>query len=150
MQAKGEERLPEELCATGIEGLDEVLNGGFQCHRFYLVQGDPGVGKTTLALQFLLQGANNGEKSLYITLSESKEEIEQVAKSHGLSLERLHIIDLSALETEMGVKQQSTLFHPSEVELQDTVELLKKHVERIRPVRVAFDSLSELRLLSEM
>jgi circadian clock protein KaiC len=150
VQSKGGSSSTQELCATGIEGLDEILGGGLPCHRFYLVEGDPGVGKTTLALQFLLTGAHRGEKCLYITLSESKEEIEQVAHSHGLSLDGLHIVELSALEEEMGSKKQNTLFHPSEVELQDTVEILKKHIERIQPSRVAFDSLSELRLMAEV
>lgn len=138
------------LCPTGIQGLDEILGGGLPSHRFYLVEGDPGVGKTTLALQFLLEGVRVGEKCLYITLSESKEEIEQVASSHGFSLEGIHIVELSGLEAEIGSKKQNTLFHPSEVELQDTVETLKKHVERIQPARVAFDSLSELRLMADM
>ncbi|HWN96978.1 MAG TPA: ATPase domain-containing protein [Methylomirabilota bacterium] len=138
------------LCPTGIEGLDEVLNGGLPRHRFYLLEGDPGVGKTTLALQFLLEGVQAGEKCLYITLSESKDEIEQVARSHGWSLESIHIVDLSALEKEMGAKKTNTLFHPSEVELHDTVEILKKYIDRIQPVRVVFDSLSELRLMAEM
>lgn len=150
MQSQGGLSSTDELCPTGIQGLDEVLGGGLPAHRFYLVEGSPGVGKTTLALQFLLEGARVGEKCLYITLSESKEEIEQIARSHGLSLEALHIVELSALESEIGSKKQNTLFHPSEVELQDTVEILQKHVERIQPSRVAFDSLSELRLMAEM
>ena len=138
-----------ELCPTGIEGLDDILGGGLPRNRFYLLQGDPGTGKTTLALQFLLNGAARGEKCLYITLSESKEEIEQVARSHGWSLEPLSIIELSALTAEMGERKSGTLFHPSEVELQDTVDVLKKHIERIQPSRVVFDSLSELRLMAE-
>jgi len=150
VQSQGGSSSAGKLCPTGIQGLDEVLGGGLPCHRFYLVEGDPGVGKTTLALQFLLEGARAGEKCLYITLSESKEEIEQVARSHGFSLDALQIIELSALEAEMGTKKQNTLFHPSEVELQDTVEILKNHVDRIQPTRVAFDSLSELRLMAEM
>jgi circadian clock protein KaiC len=150
VHSQGESRPAEALCPTGIEGLDEILGGGLPAHRFYLVEGDPGVGKTTLALQFLLEGARAGEKCLYITLSESKEEIEQVARSHGLSLDALHIVELSSVEAELGSRKQNTLFHPAEVELQDTVEILKQHVERIRPSRVAFDSLSELRLMAEI
>jgi circadian clock protein KaiC len=138
-----------ELCQTGIAGLDDVLNGGLPLNRFYLLEGDPGVGKTTLALQFLLAGTRKGEKCLYITLSESKEEIEQVARSHGWSLDDLDIVELSGLEKEMVRKTTNTLFHPSEVELQNTVELLKSHVERVQPARIAFDSLSELQLLAE-
>jgi circadian clock protein KaiC len=150
VQSQGGSDSSGELCPTGIQGLDEILGGGLPRHRLYLVEGDPGVGKTTLALQFLLEGAREGEKCLYITLSESKEEIEQVARSHGFSLDALHIVELSALEAEIGGKKQNTLFHPSEVELEDTVEILKRHVDRIQPSRVAFDSLSELRLMAEM
>jgi circadian clock protein KaiC len=147
---KQEVETQDEVCPTGVEGLDEILGGGLPRHRFYLLEGPPGAGKTTLALQFLLTGARNGETCLYITLSESKDEVEQVARSHGWSLDNLHVIELSALEAEMGERKQSTMFHPSEVELLDTVEVLKKHVERVRPSRIAFDSLSELRLLAEM
>lgn len=138
-----------ELCSTGVAGLDEVLNGGLPRNRFYLLEGDPGVGKTTMALQFLLEGQRLGERCLYVTLSESKEEIEQVAHSHGWSMEGVAVVELSLLEKEMKRKTTNTLFHPSEVELQDTVELLKSHIERVQPARVAFDSLSELRLLAE-
>jgi circadian clock protein KaiC len=136
-------------CSMGIPGLDEILQGGLPANRFYLVQGDPGVGKTTMALQFLLEGARKGEKSLYITLSETKDELLAVAESHGWDLDRIDIFELSAIEDQIINDSQNTLFHPMEVELTHTVDLLLKEVDRINPVRVVFDSLSEIRLLSQ-
>lgn len=140
---------PRPQCSFGIPGLDAILLGGIPANRFYLIQGDPGVGKTTLALQFLLEGARKGEKGLYITLSETKDELEAVADSHGWDLEVLEIIELSAVEDQIINDAQNTLFHPVEVELTQTVDLLLKEVERINPTRVVFDSLSEIRLLSQ-
>src|SRR5258708_33482392 len=136
-------------CSTGIPGLDEILGGGLPASRLYLVQGSPGAGKTTLALQFLLEGLKTGEKGLYISLSETKEELYSVAKSHGWSLDDLSIIELSAIEPQLTRDQENTFFHPSEIELNKTTRLLSEEVERVRPARIAFDSLSELRLLSE-
>ena len=136
-------------CSLGIAGLDEILLGGLPADRFYLIQGDPGAGKTTLALQFLLEGARKGEKGLYITLSETRDELLSVAESHGWSLDPLDIIELSAVEDRIVRDSQNTLFHPVEVELAETVDLLLKEVERINPARVVFDSLSEIRLLAQ-
>jgi circadian clock protein KaiC len=135
--------------ATGISGLDEILNGGLPPRRLYLIQGAPGCGKTTLALQFLLTGARDGEKVLYISLSETREEVEQVAVSHGWDLNLIEIIELSAIDEQLAARSQNTLFHASEVELTETTKLLLDAVERVNPTRVAFDSLSELRLLSQ-
>jgi circadian clock protein KaiC len=134
---------------TGISGLDHILDGGFPPNRLYLLEGNPGAGKTTLALQFLLQGAASGEKALYVSLSETREEVEQVARSHGWSLEKLEIIELSALKEKIELEAQNTLFHPSEVELTETTKFLLDKVGAINPQRVAFDSLSELRLLAQ-
>ncbi|HMJ88209.1 MAG TPA: ATPase domain-containing protein [Candidatus Acidoferrum sp.] len=134
---------------TGIAGLDTVLRGGLPPNRVYLAEGSPGVGKTTLALQFLLEGMRRGEKVLYIALSESKEEIEAVAKSHGWSLHGMDILEISALENQLRIKDTGTLFHPSEVELQNLVKALLDTIDRLQPARVAFDSLSELRILSD-
>lgn len=143
-------RAPDHAkVATGISGLDEVLNGGFPPRRLYLIQGEPGCGKTTLALQFLLTGAKKGEKVLYISLSETREEVEEVARSHGWPLEQLEIVELSAIDEQLGAQAQNTLFHAAEVELTETTKLLLDAVDRVNPTRVAFDSLSELRLLSQ-
>jgi circadian clock protein KaiC len=138
-----------DICPTGIAGLDHILHGGFPRHRLYMVQGDPGVGKTTLALQFLLEGVRDGEKGLYITLSETKDELMAVAKSHGWNLDSLGILELSSMEEQMLADSQNTLFHPSEVELMQTVRVVLDHVERLQPDRLVIDSLSEFRLLSQ-
>jgi circadian clock protein KaiC len=134
---------------TGITGLDHILCGGLPGNRLYLVEGTPGSGKTTLALQFLLNGAAAGERCLYITLSETQQELDEVARSHGWSLDSLEIVELSALDEKIAAEAQSTLFHPSEVELTETTKFLLDAVERIKPQRVAFDSCSELRLLAQ-
>src|SRR5687768_14177241 len=134
--------------ATGIEGFDDVLGGGFSSHRLYLIEGVPGSGKTTLALQFLMEGAQHGEPVLYITLSETEEELRQVAASHGWSLEGITIRELVPSEESLRPDEQYTMFHPSEVELSETTKTILADVERVKPTRVAFDSLSELRLLA--
>jgi circadian clock protein KaiC len=134
---------------TGISGLDDILHGGLPARRLYLIEGLPGSGKTTLALQFLLNGIAAGEKSVYVTLSETRDEIEEVARSHGWSLQNLEIVELSALNETIAVEAQSTLFHPSEIELSETTKFLLEAVDRINPHRVALDSLSELRLLAQ-
>jgi len=134
---------------TGVVGLDEILAGGLPRNRIYLVQGAPGVGKTTLALQFLLTGVEKGERCLYITLSETRPEIEASALSHGWSLTNITIIELSALEQTAVLEQENTLFESSEVELQETTRRLLDHIERLEPHRVVIDSLSELRLMAQ-
>jgi circadian clock protein KaiC len=133
----------------GVEGLDDLLKGGLPANRLYLIQGSPGVGKTTLALQFLLQGADRGETGLYITLSETKEELELVAQSHGWDLSKIHLFELAAVEQKLRGESESTFFHPSEVELNRTTQTLVDEVERVKPARVIFDSLSEMRMLAE-
>ncbi|HUQ06388.1 MAG TPA: ATPase domain-containing protein [Kofleriaceae bacterium] len=137
------------LADTGIKGLDHVLNGGLPRNRVYLVEGDPGVGKTTLALQYLLTGVAKGERALYITLSETEAEIRQIADSHGWSLEGLAMFELSAIEQKRRLDAQNTIFHPSDVELTETTQAILEHVEQVQPHRVVFDSLSELRLLAQ-
>lgn len=133
---------------TGIVGLDHVLGGGFPRNRMYLVEGDPGSGKTTLALQFLLAGVRQGEPGVYATLSETEEELRDVARSHGWSLEGITICDLQTSEESLKADSQYTLFHPAEVELSETTRTVLEAVERVRPARVVFDSLSEMRLLA--
>src|SRR5512143_1309012 len=136
-------------CASGIDGLDDILAGGLPSNCFYLIQGDPGSGKTTLALQFLLEGLRNGEKVFYITLSETKAELLQVAHSHGWSLDEIPLLELSAIETLLRPETQTTVFHPSEVELTKITNLVLDETRKIQPTRVVFDSLSEFRLIAE-
>jgi len=140
---------PTSLAATGIVGLDDVLRGGLQRNRLYLVEGDPGAGKTTLALQFLMEGARLGEPGLYVTLSETKEELLAVAASHGFSLDGIQICELITMEEAMRAQAENTIFHPSEIELGQTTRSVLAEVERIHPRRLAFDSLSEMRLLAQ-
>ena len=137
-----------QLASTGIQGLDEVLGGGFTRGRLYLIEGSPGAGKTTIALQFLLEGIRIGERGLYITLSESRQELDSVAASHGWSLEGAHIFEVAASAEMLKGDQQYTVFHPSDVELTETTRGIRDMVDTIRPHRVVFDSLSELRLLA--
>ncbi len=141
--------LADERCPSGVEGLDDILAGGLPRAGFYLVQGDPGSGKTTLALQFLLEGLRRGEKVFYITLSETKRELFKVARSHGWSLDKIPVLDLSAVENLLRPEAQTTVFHPSEVELTKVSQLLLDEVRKVQPARVAFDSLSEFRLMAE-
>jgi circadian clock protein KaiC len=138
----------ETIASTGIAGLDEILGGGFSPHRLYLVEGVPGSGKTTLALQFLLEGARLGEAVLYVTLSETEAELRSVAASHGWSLDGITLRELVPSEDSLRPDDQYTMFHPSEVELSETTKTILKDVERLKPARVVFDSLSELRLLA--
>jgi len=133
--------------ATGVVGLDGILGGGLPTNHLYLLDGEPGTGKTTLALQFLLEGVAKGERGLYVTLSESSAELNAVAKSHGWDLEGIEIFEQSK-DSALDIEEGYTIFHPAEVELQQTVDEVLKAVERHNPSRVAFDSLSEMRLLA--
>jgi circadian clock protein KaiC len=135
-----------ERASTGIVGLDSILGGGLPTNHLYLLDGEPGTGKTTLALQFLLEGAKIGEHGLYVTLSESRTELEGVAQSHGWRLDGIEIFELSAVDT--AAVDEYTLFHPAEVELQETVGEVLEAVKNASPERVVFDSLSEMRLLA--
>lgn len=148
MTTQGQKFQEFERADTGIAGLDEILGGGFPRSRMYLVEGDPGSGKTTLALQFLLAGVRRGEPGVYATLSETDEELRDVAHSHGWSLDGITICDLQTSEESLKADSQYTLFHPAEVELSETTRTVLEAVERVRPTRVVFDSLSEMRLLA--
>jgi circadian clock protein KaiC len=141
-------RTSSKTAPTGIAGLDDILSGGLARRRLFLVEGVPGSGKTTLALQYLQAGAQNGEPVLYITLSETEEELRAVAESHGWGLEGIQIRELTPPEAALDPDEQNTMFHPSEIELASTTKLILEDVERLRPTRVVFDSLSELRLLA--
>ena len=145
--ADGESTFADRL-KTSIAGLDEVLAGGFPANHLYLLEGEPGTGKTTLALQFLIEGAQRGEPCLYVTLSETKEELQNVAKSHGFSLDGVDIYELVPSDESLKPEAQYTIFHPSEIELSETTSQVLAEVERIQPKRVVFDSLSEMRLLA--
>lgn len=148
-----ETRVPREPAegrsSTGIPGLDDILGGGFTRDRLYLIDGDPGAGKTTLALQYLLEGTRNGEKGLYVTLSETREELNAVARSHGWSLDPIEIVELVASEKDLTSDSQLTMYHPSEVELNETTRAVLDAVHQSNPARIVFDSLSELRLLAQ-
>ncbi|MDR7040295.1 circadian clock protein KaiC [Methylobacterium sp. BE186] len=134
--------------STGIPGLNEVLGGGLTPDRLYLLEGTPGTGKTTLSLQFLLEGAARGERGLYVTLSETEDELRAAAASHGWSLADIEIYELV---NELGLDPDSeqSILHPSEIELGETVKDVIARVDDLEPARVVFDSLSELRLLAQ-
>src|SRR5688572_24423620 len=134
------------VAATGILGLDYILLGGFPRNRVYLVQGDPGVGKTTLGLQFLLEGVRAGESVLYVTLSESAAELHAVARSHGWSMDGIHIYEQLVGEEALR-EEETTVFYPAEIELGETIKGMLVEVDRVKPSRVVIDSLSEIRLL---
>ena len=138
---------PTKLAPTGIPGLDAVLRGGFPRDRVYLIDGDPGTGKTTLALQFLMEGARLAERVLYVTLSETNSELVAVAASHGWSLEGVTLHELTPVDGSIA-ENQYTVFHPSEVELGETTKAIVDTIQRLQPSRVVFDSLSEMRLLA--
>ncbi|MFN2481405.1 MAG: ATPase domain-containing protein [Pyrinomonadaceae bacterium] len=138
----------EERMGTGVGGLDDVLGGGFPANRLYLVEGDPGTGKTTLAMQFLMEGARRGEAVLYVTLSETEEEMRAVARSHGWVLDGVNIYEMIPHEEALRPESQYTIFHPAEIELGETVKAMLAEFERLKPRRVVIDSLSEMRLLA--
>lgn len=134
---------------TGIDGLDDIINGGLPKHRLYLIKGTPGVGKTTLALEFLMEGLRRGERVLYITLSETEEEIRQIAASHGWCLDGMVLYELSSAEQTLRLSDENTLYATADVDLKETIRDLLEQVERVKPQRVVFDSLSEIRLLAQ-
>ncbi len=140
--------LPQTKDTTGISGLDDILQGGLPHGHLYLVEGEPGTGKTTLALGFVLAGRDAGESTLYVSLSETADELGLVAQSHGWNLESLEIVELERDVARHAPESQYTVFESTEVELGDTMRMIFEATERRRPTRVVIDSLSELRLLA--
>lgn len=147
MQAQNS--VTSDFLSTGVPGLDQVLAGGLTSDRLYLVEGEPGTGKTTLALQFLNEGVRRGESTLYITLAETTVELRAVAQSHGWDMAGIHIEEIIPSEAALDPEQQYTIFHPSEIELGNTTQRILAAIEKYRPRRVVLDSLSELQLLAE-
>lgn len=138
-----------ERYKTGIDGLDAILNGGLPENRLYLMQGEPGTGKTTIAFQYLLEGVKVNQKCLYISFSESSEELHSVADSHGWDISKLHMLELGSIEDQLKPEAQNTIFYPSEVEMNQTMGVLYNEIEKIKPDRIVFDSISEMRMLAE-
>ena len=142
-------KLHPSFISSGIAELDDILGGGLRPNRVYLLHGNPGAGKTTLALQFLLAGVRNGEKVLYITLSETKRELVSVAESHGFSIDGIDIFELIAEERDLDPESQYTMYHPSEIELTVTAKAILDEIGRLAPTRVIIDSLSEIKLIAQ-
>ena len=139
-----------EKAATGIEGLDDILAGGLSRSHLFLLEGEPGTGKTTVALHFLQAGAKSGERSLYITLSETERELRQGAESHGWHLDdNIHIFELTPPESLLNAEHQQSLLYSSDLELGEATRQIFEVVERVKPTRVVIDSLSEIRLLAQ-
>lgn len=143
-----ENSLDPELASTGIAGLDEILGGGLPRRHLYLIEGVSGTGKTTLALQFVLEGARRGERCLYVSLSETEADLHRTAASHGWSLEGIEVFEMLESE-EGGEAEQYTLFYPSEIELGESTRQMLEAVDRVRPQRVVIDTIAGLRLLAE-
>ena len=138
-----------EPISTGSPALDYILDGGYAKNRVHLIEGQPGSGKTTLSLQFLLDGRNNGERCLYITLSESRDELLHVAKTHGWRLDGIEIYELVPPELSLDPDREQTILYASDLELGETVKMVMERVGKSSPNRVVFDSLSEIRLLAQ-
>ena len=134
---------------TGIPGLDYILHGGLIAHRLYLLDGHPGAGKTTAALQFLLEGLRNKERCMYVTLSETRDELIAGAHSHGWDIQGIEVLELVAEGAELDGESELTMLHPSEIELSETTRRVLEAVEQVNPERLVFDSLSEMRLLAQ-
>lgn len=140
---------PSAQAPTGIAGLDDIMRGGFPRNCMFLVAGNPGTGKTTLAMQFLLEGIRNGEACQYVSLAETKAEIEKVAQSHGWDLSKLEITELVPSEGKLSAESQLTVFSPSELEFGETTEALIAAAKAHQPQRLVIDSMSELRLIAQ-
>ena len=145
------ERIARKItrCSSGCSGLDDVLGGGLPVGHFYLTEGEPGTGKTTLALQFVAEGTKCGDKVLYVTLSESRDELLAVAENHGLLLDESAILEVRPSDQDLTPEGQYTVFHPAEVELTDRVQAIMAEVDRRKPRRLVIDGLSEVRMLAK-
>jgi circadian clock protein KaiC len=148
MRKEGKMANETQIVASGVPGLDYLLMGGFLREGFYLIQGDPGSGKTTLALQFVFGRKVAGERCLYVTLTESRRDLETACASHGWSLEGVEICDLTKSAANLAGEVESSVFHPSETELGETTQAVLAAVDKVKPQNVVFDGLSEMRLLS--
>lgn len=137
------------IVSTGNAGFDAILKGGLPSNRLYLLEGTPGSGKTTLGLQFLMTGVAAGEPVLYITLSETAEELESVAGSHGWTLDGITLFEFASTNEALGESYEQSILHPWEAELGNTIKLIQERVDALQPKRLVFDSLSEMRLLSQ-
>lgn len=148
---EAEQELLEEAgpVTSGIPALDYILRGGFAANRVHLIEGEPGSGKTTLGLQFLMEGRDKGERCLYITLSEGRDELIHVAGTHGWNMDGIEIFELVPPELSLDPEREQSILYASDLELGETVQLVMAEVERIAPARVVFDSLSEIRLLAQ-
>src|SRR3712207_33348 len=135
--------------SSGLPALDYILSGGYAANRVHLVEGEPGSGKTTLGLQFLLEGRAKGEPCLYITLSESKDELLHVASTHGWELGGIEVFELVPPELSLDIEREQSIVYASDLELGETVQMVMEEVERVAPARIVFDSLSEIRLLAQ-
>jgi circadian clock protein KaiC len=133
----------------GVQGLDDITAGGLARGRLFLLEGSPGTGKTTIAIQFLMAGAAKGERTLYITLSETEDELRASAATHGWSLDGIDIFELVPPESLLDEEQQQSLLYSSDLELGETTKRIFEAFEKIRPTRVVLDSLSEIRLLAQ-
>jgi circadian clock protein KaiC len=146
---KSPKAAPSVQASTGIAGLDTILNGGFPPHWIYLVQGSPGTGKTTLGLQFLLEGLRLGERVLYITLSHTERELQEIARSHDWSLKGLPLYELSAGDAANLLDSDQSVFHSADVELGETMNGILESITRIKPERLVFDPIEQIRLLTD-
>jgi circadian clock protein KaiC len=135
--------------STGINGLDHLLGGGLPANRLFVVEGSPGSGKTTLAMQFLLEGLRQGQTCLYVTLSETFEELNDVAVSHGWNLQGMRILELNSIAEWLDQDANYTVYHPSDVELGETVQRIRREIEDANPERVVLDSVSEMKILAQ-
>src|SRR5579872_740140 len=136
--------------STGIVGLDDILNGGLARNRLHLLEGTPGTGKTTIALQFLIAGAEAGEVGIYVSLAETENELRDGARSHGWILDdKIEVFELVPPESVLDPEQQQSLLYSSDLELGETIKRIFEAIDRLKPSRVVIDSLSEIRLLAQ-